>query len=93
VKPTCPIRKVFKGQKALETGANSGIGKGIAVALAHAGANVAFNFRFNPESAQEVVREASHYRWNGELKWKEVQGEKLMRQGIEKLLVEKEPRP
>jgi glucose 1-dehydrogenase len=60
VMPTCPIRKVLKGQKALVTGANSGIGKGIALALAHAGADVVVNFRSNPEAAEQVVREASH---------------------------------
>jgi glucose 1-dehydrogenase len=60
VMPTCPIRKVLKGQKALVTGANSGIGKGIAIALAHAGADVLLNFRSNPESAQQVVEEANH---------------------------------
>ncbi|HQR05271.1 MAG TPA: SDR family oxidoreductase [Gemmatales bacterium] len=58
VMPACPIRKVLKGQKALVTGANSGIGKGIAIALAHAGADVVVNYRSNPESAEEVVREA-----------------------------------
>jgi glucose 1-dehydrogenase len=58
VMPACPIRKVLLGQKALVTGANSGIGKGIAIALAHAGADVVVNFRSNPESAEEVVREA-----------------------------------
>lgn len=60
VMPTCPIRKVLKGQKALVTGANSGIGKGIALALAHAGADVVVNFRTNPEAAEQVVREGSH---------------------------------
>ena len=60
VMPTCPIRKVLKGQKALVTGANSGIGKGIALALAHAGADVVVNFRSNPEAAAEVVQEGSH---------------------------------
>src|SRR6516162_6129259 len=60
VMPTCPIRKVLKGQKALVTGANSGIGKGIAIALAHAGADVIVNFRSNPEAAEQTVREASH---------------------------------
>src|SRR4029450_5442463 len=57
--PSCPIRKVLKGQKALVTGANSGIGKGVAIALAHAGADVVVNYRSNPESAEQVVREAS----------------------------------
>jgi glucose 1-dehydrogenase len=60
VMPTCPVRKVLKGQKALVTGASSGIGKGIALALAHAGADVVVNFRSNPEVADEVVRQASH---------------------------------
>jgi glucose 1-dehydrogenase len=59
VMPTCPIRKVLKGQKALVTGANSGIGKGIAIALAHAGADVVVNFVSNAEAAQQVVEEAS----------------------------------
>jgi glucose 1-dehydrogenase len=60
VMPMCPIRKILKGQKALVTGANSGIGKGIAIALAHAGADVVVNYRNNPEAARQVVEEASH---------------------------------
>jgi glucose 1-dehydrogenase len=60
VMPACPIRKVLKGQAALVTGANSGIGKGIAIALAHAGADVVVNFRSNPEAAERVVAEAKH---------------------------------
>jgi glucose 1-dehydrogenase len=59
VMPACPIRKVLKGQKALVTGANSGIGKGIAITLAHAGADVVVNFVSNAEAAQQVVEEAS----------------------------------
>ncbi len=58
VMPACPIRKVLKGQKALVTGASSGIGKGIAVALAHAGADVVVNYRSDPASAAQVVEEA-----------------------------------
>jgi glucose 1-dehydrogenase len=60
VMPACPIRKVLKGQKALVTGANSGIGKGIAIALAHAGADVVVNYRSNPEGAEAVAEEARH---------------------------------
>src|SRR5882724_4740476 len=60
VMPACPIRKVLKGQKALVTGANSGIGKGIAIALAHAGADVVVNYRTNPEVLDAVRREAEH---------------------------------
>lgn len=47
----------LKGQSALVTGANSGIGKGIALALANEGANVAVNYVSNPEAAQAVVDE------------------------------------
>ncbi len=47
----------LKGQSALVTGANSGIGKGIALALANDGANVAVNYVSNPEAAQAVVDE------------------------------------
>jgi glucose 1-dehydrogenase len=60
VMPTCPVRQVLKGQKALVTGANSGIGKGIAVALAHAGADVVVNFVSDAAAARQVVGEASH---------------------------------
>lgn len=58
VMPACPIRKVLKGQKALVTGANSGIGKGIAIALAHAGADVVVNYRTNPEVLDALRDEA-----------------------------------
>jgi glucose 1-dehydrogenase len=58
VMPACPVRKVLKGQKALVTGANSGIGKGIAIALAHAGADVVVNYRTNPEVLDAIRDEA-----------------------------------
>jgi hypothetical protein len=35
----------------------------------------------------------ARYRWDGELNWKEVQGEKQMRQRIEQLLAERESMP
>jgi glucose 1-dehydrogenase len=59
VMPACPIHKVLKGQKALVTGANSGIGKGIAIALAHAGADVVVNYRSKPETVQDVLDEGA----------------------------------
>ena len=46
----------LKGQKALITGANSGIGEGIAKCFGRAGADVVVNYVAKPEAAQEVVK-------------------------------------
>ena len=42
--PHCEVRKTLTGQKALVTGASSGIGKGVALALGRAGADVVVNY-------------------------------------------------
>jgi len=47
----------LKGQKALITGASSGIGAGIARAMGAAGAAVAVNYIGNPDGARKVVDE------------------------------------
>jgi glucose 1-dehydrogenase len=47
----------LKGQKALVTGANSGIGEGVAKALGAAGAAVVVNYVAAPEAAEKVVSE------------------------------------
>ena len=56
--PVMPERRVLqllKGQKALVTGASSGIGKAIALALGHAGADVCVNYVSGADKAQEIV--------------------------------------
>lgn len=48
---------LLRGQKALVTGANSGIGKATAIALGRAGADVVVNYVFDPAAADLVVKE------------------------------------
>ncbi len=55
IMPDSSVEKVLKGQTALVTGANSGIGKGIAVALGQAGADVVVNYVAGEHSAKEVA--------------------------------------
>lgn len=57
--PACPIHPLLKGQKALVTGGNSGIGKACAIALGHAGADVVINYLKGDEEAQAVADEAA----------------------------------
>lgn len=57
VLPACPIQKLLKGQKALVTGASSGIGKAVAIALGHAGADVVINYVTGEDKAQAVADE------------------------------------
>lgn len=47
--------QLLKGQRALVTGASSGIGRGIALALAAAGAAVVVNYRGHADEAKDVV--------------------------------------
>jgi glucose 1-dehydrogenase len=55
VLPAPPVNQVLRGQKAVVTGANSGIGQAVALALARAGADVVVNYVTRPEAAEQVV--------------------------------------
>ena len=57
VMPQCQAAKVLKGQKALVTGASSGIGKAVAIELGKAGADVVVNYVRGEDQAHEVVAE------------------------------------
>ncbi|MCX5107145.1 SDR family oxidoreductase [Streptomyces sp. NBC_00378] len=53
--------RLLKGQKALVTGANSGIGKATAIGLGRAGADVVVNYVAGREDAEQVVEEISGF--------------------------------
>ncbi|MGW7440303.1 SDR family oxidoreductase [Streptomyces sp. NPDC054849] len=52
---------LLKGQKALVTGANSGIGKATAISLGRAGADVVVNYVAGAEEAEKVVEEITSF--------------------------------
>ena len=57
VVPAVQTIKLLKGQTALVTGANSGIGRAIAISLGKAAANVVVNYVTKPEDAEAVAEE------------------------------------
>ena len=52
---------LLKGQKALVTGANSGIGRATAIALGRAGADVVVNYVAGRDEAEKVVEEITSF--------------------------------
>ncbi len=52
---------LLRGQKALVTGANSGIGMATALGLGRAGADVVVNYVADPDAAEKVVKEITSF--------------------------------
>lgn len=61
VMPRVPPQQMLFGQKALVTGASSGIGKAIALALAQAGADVVVNYVAGRDKAEALVSQISSF--------------------------------
>jgi glucose 1-dehydrogenase len=61
LEPACAVVKNLVGQKAIVTGANSGIGRAVAIALGHAGADVVVNYVSREDEAAKVVDEIRWY--------------------------------
>ena len=57
VMPRVPPQKLLPGQKALVTGASSGIGRAIALSLGEAGADVVINYVSDEDKAQALAEE------------------------------------
>ena len=55
------VDQVLAGQRALVTGANSGIGASVAKAMAAAGATVVINYVHEPEDAASIVDEIKSF--------------------------------
>ncbi len=59
--PKVGYDEILKGQPAIVTGANSGIGEAVAIGLARAGADVCVNYVTHPETAEEVAHKIEGY--------------------------------
>jgi glucose 1-dehydrogenase len=59
--PKMEHNKILKGQKALVTGASSGIGKAVALALGKAGASVLINYVVDDGTVEQMIKEIKSY--------------------------------
>ena len=59
--PNPEHNKILKGQKALVTGASSGIGKAVAIALGRAGASVLINYVVDDGTVDQMIKEIESY--------------------------------
>ena len=59
--PNPDHNRILKGQKALVTGANSGIGKAVALGLANAGASVVINYLSDDGTVEAMIKEIKSF--------------------------------
>src|SRR5206468_1044510 len=84
--PAQAIPQLLKGQRALVTGANSGIGKAVAIALGQAGADVVVNYVRGDDTAQQVVAEASKLGSRAYAHQADVSNEQQVQEMFEKMI-------
>jgi glucose 1-dehydrogenase len=77
--PAVPPQKLLKGQKALVTGASSGIGRAVAIALGEAGADVLVNYIAGEDAAKQVARDIKGHGCQAEIYSADVSDEKQVR--------------
>jgi glucose 1-dehydrogenase len=88
VMPECPVEQILKGQKAMVTGASSGIGRAVAVGLGKAGADVVVNYVRGEESANEVVAEINQCGGRSYAHQADVSSEKQVKDMFQKMFHE-----
>lgn len=88
VMPQCQADKILLGQKALVTGANSGLGKAIALGLGQAGADVVVNYVRGEGQAGEVVEEIRKSGGNAYAQQADVSSEDQVRDMFQKMFNE-----
>jgi glucose 1-dehydrogenase len=88
VMPSCPINQVLKGQKALVTGASSGIGKAVATALGHAGADVVVNYLSDEKEARAALDEVTRCGRQGYLHQADISKENEVLEMFQKMIRE-----
>ena len=89
VMPASSALKILKGQKALVTGASSGIGKGVAIELAKANADVVVNYVSHEDVAFELVEQLkTDYGVNAYAHYADVSNEDDVKGMFEKMIKE-----
>ena len=78
----------LKGQSALVTGANSGIGEAIAIGLGEAGANVVVNYVVDPEAAEKVAEKIRAFGSNAMIAQADVSNETGVKSMFQKMFSE-----